>query len=72
MNINPNDKFLYKSSEVSKILNMSSETLKKLVLSGNIDAITVNTHRYFTKDAIEKFIDENSLSNKKKNNGNGK
>lgn len=63
MEINPNEKLLYKSSEVAKLLNITTATLKKLVLNGKIDAITVNTHRFFTKEAIEKFINENSTAN---------
>lgn len=65
MDINPNEKLLYKSSEVAKLLNITTATLKKLVLSGKIEAITVNTHRFFTKSAIEKFIEENSSANRK-------
>ena len=53
-------KLLFKSAEVARLLNISSPTLKKLCQDGKIDCIVINTHRYFTKAAIDKFIRENS------------
>ena len=53
-------KLLYKSSEVAKLLGITVATLKKLVLTGKIECMTVNTHRYFTKEQILAYIKNNT------------
>lgn len=53
-------KLLYKSSEVAKLLGITVATLKKLVLTGKIECMTVNTHRYFTKEQITAYIKNNT------------
>lgn len=53
---NEGDKLLYKASEVASMLGITNMTLKKLVLSKKIAAVTINTHRYFKKDEVERFI----------------
>jgi excisionase family DNA binding protein len=55
-------KLLYKSSEVAKLLGVTTTTLKKLVLTGKIQCLVVNTHRYFTKEHIKEYIEKNTLS----------
>lgn len=50
-------KALYKSSEVAKMLGISPATLKKLSLSKEINFITLNKHRYYTKEDIVNFLD---------------
>lgn len=62
-----NDKLLYKSSEVAGMLGITVATLKKLVLTGKIECMTVNTHRYFTKEQVMEYIKDHTtiLDNKK-------
>lgn len=55
-----NNKLLYKSSEVAKMFGITTATLKKWVKTGKIDCITQNTHRYFTKEQIQEYIDKNT------------
>lgn len=50
-------KTLYKSSEVARMLGISSATLKKLSLTGQIKCITLNSHRYYTKEDIVSFLE---------------
>ena len=63
-------KLLYKSSEVAAMLGITVATLKKLVLTGKIECMTVNTHRYFTKDQVMAYIKDHTTildsNNKKK------
>lgn len=54
------NKLLYKSSEVAKMFGITTATLKKWVKTGKIDCITQNTHRYFTKEQIQDYIDRNT------------
>lgn len=54
-------KLLYKSSEAAKMLGLTTATLKKLTLSGKIKCVTVNTHRYYTKEQITDYINENTF-----------
>ncbi len=54
------NKLLYKSSEVAKMFGITTATLKKWVKTGKIDCITQNTHRYFTKEQIQEYIDRNT------------
>lgn len=53
---NNDGKLLYKSSEVASSLGISLATLKNWSLKGKIDYLTINKHRYYTKEAIEKCI----------------
>lgn len=55
-----NNKLLYKSSEVAKMLGITVATLKKLVLTNKINCMTVNTHRFFTKEQILDYIETNT------------
>ncbi len=49
-------KKLYKSSEVAKLLGITTATLKNHYKLGLIEAITINSHRYYTQDAIDKYL----------------
>lgn len=51
------DKKLLKSSEVAKILGISTATLKNHYKQGLIEAITINSHRYYTEDAINRYLE---------------
>lgn len=55
-----NGKLLYKSSEVAGMLGITVATLKKLVLTGKIQCVVMNTHRYFTKEQIKEYIEEHT------------
>ena len=57
MEFENSNKALYKSSEVAKMLGISSATLKKLSLSKEINYITLNKHRYYTKQDIVDFLE---------------
>lgn len=49
---------LFKSSEVAKMLGITPATLKTHWKLGLIDAVIINTHRYYTMDAIKKYLDD--------------
>ena len=53
---------LYKSSEVAKMFNISTATLKNHFKKGLIEAITINSHRYYTAEAIMKYIENGKKS----------
>lgn len=55
-----NGQLLYKASAVAQMLNITAPTLKKLVLTGKIDCVTINGRRYFTQEAINRYIEENT------------
>lgn len=57
MDLENNSKALYKSSEVAKMLGISSATLKKLSLKNEIKFITINKHRYYVKEDIVSFLE---------------
>lgn len=48
---------LYKSSEVAKMLNITPATLKNHFKKGLIEAVTINSHRYYTAEAIMTYIE---------------
>lgn len=52
---NNNDKIFFKSSEVAKMFGITVATLKKLVLTDQIECTLINNHRYFTKESIDNF-----------------
>lgn len=58
-------KILRKSTEVAQMLNISAATLKKLVMRGEIQAITINNRRYFSDEAISDFIFKHTGTNAK-------
>lgn len=54
---------LYKSSEVAKLLGISIATLKNHYKAGLISAITINGHRYYTQEAIDKYLENGKRGN---------
>jgi excisionase family DNA binding protein len=62
---NMNTKLLYKSSEVANMLGITTATLKKLVNDNKIEAVVIRTHRYFTQEAIKKFLAESVAASNK-------
>lgn len=54
------EKLVYKSSEVAKLLGITPATLKKLVLTNKIECMVVNTHRYFTREQVNNYINKSS------------
>ena len=60
---------LFKSSEVAKMLGITPATLKNHWKMGLIDAVIINTHRYYTMEAIHKYLNvgkEKGISKSKK------
>ena len=47
---------LYKSSEVAKMLGITTATLKNHYKAGLIEAVVINTHRYYTMESIQNYI----------------
>lgn len=67
MTANKNQKKLLKTREVCQQLGINPATLKAHFKAGLIEAITINTHRYYTQEAIDKYLENGKKNSKKEN-----
>ena len=51
------EKKLFKSSYVAQLFGVTPMTLKNWTRNGLIEAVTINTHRYYTQEAIDAYIE---------------
>ena len=63
-----NEKLLYSTQEIIKMLGMSKTTVLKAVKAGDLKAALYGNKFYFTKDDIDEFIEKlkkGNISNEK-------